>query len=499
MPRDHYKSTCASESLPLWGLIRDRNTSFALISAHHDNTKKWLNSIKNTIEYNRLFRFAFREIRPGEKWDEEQIRVTREHGYAEKVQASIATFSINSGLASQHFPNVILDDAINEQSAKSESEVATAVQLFRDLEDILDDWETSNFWVVGTPWPGGADVHQEFLRFERMGSWLKWGIGVLGDFEISEAIADRPELRPNVTIGQPILPEACPWDKINYIRETDIERYYYQYLCKPHEAGRNGFDIGAIKDFALFPDGRLECQCHSTHRHYLAEMCLIGLSDPAFTEDKRGCESSITFVAKARCQCRFVLEEWGGFVPPDEYIKRSCDLAWGQMPWLKAFAVEKVNFQTVLKSWLTELQGRPRADGRGTEFPLGVELLGVVPAGRSKDGRIGGQQGPVNNGLWHKRPTMRVDKTGSLLDQISRWPAGKKRDRVDGWAYCDDAWEALGFSVAEFKEYRPEKDPNIERALSDFHLMEQDDEGQESISRVSRALLRDGAWIGTDN
>jgi len=466
LPREHFKSTICSEALPLWLLLHDRNTSTALISAHSNNTKKWLKFAANTIAYNKWFRFLFPEIRQGDKWDEEQIIVTRD---IVKAQSSIAAYSINSGLASQHFPNIILDDPVNEQVAKSAVEMQKAVQLFIDLHDILEAWSNSNFWLPGTPW-GREDVIAEALKYEKAGQWLKWGLGALGEFEISDVLKDREELYPKVEIGKPIFPEACPQEKLDFVKQQDVERYYLQYLCRPFEEGRNGFDLGLIRDFVLFPDGRIQCDCHPEHRHMLNSMAVIGLSDPAYTEDKRGCESSFEFVAKdPKCQCRFMLEDYGDRIVPSDYVQKACELAWNQTPWLKHFAVEDVNFQTALKSWLQELQGRPRADGKGTEFPSGISLLGVKPRGRSKDGRTSGMQGSVNNGLWHKRPTM-SRRDGNLLDQIAKWPHSRKRDRLDAWSYAEDVWEELG--VVPRKYYSSLEDPNIERAIEDFRLIE---------------------------
>ncbi|MGH9427295.1 MAG: hypothetical protein ACRD2L_13450, partial [Terriglobia bacterium] len=282
-PREHFKSTICSIAFPLWLLsCVDQNYTIALISADSDNTKKWLRAIQEIIKYNGFFRWAFPDIRPGDKWDAEEIIIGRDREYGSDVQASITAYSINSGLASQHHQYIVLDDPVNEQVAGSPAMMADAVRLFKHLEEILKGWKDSGYLLVDTPW-GREDPHHAALEEVRKGYRLKWGIGVLGEFEISPELADRPELIPKVTLGKPILPSECDEDKLELIKLQDINKLYFHYYCKPFDAGRNGFNLDLIHNFALFPDGRLECQCHPTHYHHLVQGSTVGVADPAYT------------------------------------------------------------------------------------------------------------------------------------------------------------------------------------------------------------------------
>ena len=230
MPREHFKSVIVSVAYPLWLLsCVDRNLTIALISAHSDNTKKWLRQIQRIIEHNGLFRFAFPHVRPGEKWDMQEIIITRDQNLSGDAQASITSYSINSGLASQHHHVIILDDPVNEQIAASDQEMAGAVEKYIHLEEILRGWRNSIFVVNGTPW-GREDVLHEAQKEERRGFRVKWGLGVLGDFVISDELKTYPELLPDITPGKPILPEECDEEKLEHIKQQDREKYYFQYL-----------------------------------------------------------------------------------------------------------------------------------------------------------------------------------------------------------------------------------------------------------------------------
>ena len=471
MPREHFKSVNGSVGLPLWLLsCVDVNLTIALISAHSDNTKKWLRQIAQIIEYNGFFRWAFPEIRPGKKWDQEEIIIQRDQDLSGDAQASITAYSIKSGLASQHHHYIILDDPVNEQIAGSDVEMARAVELYQHLEEILRGWAESGFLFMGTPW-GREDPLQESLKEELRGFRLKWGIGVEGEWEASDVIKDRPELKP-VTIeevqkreypNRTILPEECNEIKLEHIKAQSAEKYHMQYLCKPYDIGRNGFDLNLIREFAELPDGALQCEGHKSHTHNLKDGVTVIVSDPAYTKDKSVCETSILVGNLQPCGCRFLMHEYGGHVQPKDYIDRACDMAKQFLPFLKAYCIEDEALQLALAQWLVEKKDRG-------QFPIGVQIHGLKSKNRAKDARISNAQPAVNNGFWHRRPSMRhVEGLNTLLHQLYQWPYSRMRDRADAFAYFEDAWTE--FPVAKQYEETPEDwDMGIKRQREDMQL-----------------------------
>jgi hypothetical protein len=441
MPREHFKSTFASICLPIWLLIHDPNATICIISAKIEHPQKWLRQIKYIIRHNPIFRIVFPEIQPDfTKWDETEILIQRSTSLSGDAQASVTAASIVAGQASQHFDHMILDDPVNEKVAKSEALMQQARDFYIHLESLLREWETSTFTTVGTPW-GREDVIEYAMSHEvASGDRLFWGIGARGDFNCSEVIRkDYPECVPTLELGKPIFPERCPEAKLKMLEMQDVEKFYLQYLCKPYDEGRNGFDLDLIRDFAFHADGNLRCGCdeHQHHNHHISKMSVIAISDPAVSKEKKNCETGFGIYAKADCGCRFVIHETGWNLEPNEVVDEYARaLSKGEhMPWCKTFGIEKEAMGKVYRSWLEELQSRG-------EFPLGIKLVDIATENRSKDVRMKGQIVPVRNGLWHKRPTMRrVDGKNNLMDQIAKWPYGKHRDRADTWAYCDSVWE----------------------------------------------------------
>ena len=439
MPREHFKSTFASICLPIWLLIHNPNDTICIMSAKIDHPQKWLRQIKYIIQHNPIFKTVFPEIKPDyTKWDETEILIQRGTTLSGQAQASITAASIIAGQASQHFKHMILDDPVNEKVAKSEALMQQAKDFYMHIESLLNDWATSTFTMVGTPW-GREDVIEHAMEHEvALGERLFWGVGARGEFSCSDVIRDNhPECIPKLELGKPIFPERCPEEKLRMLEDIDKEKYYLQYLCKPYDEGRNGFDLDLIADFAYMSTGKLQCGCeaHQHHDHRISKMSVIGISDPAVSKTKKNCETGFGVYAKADCGCRFILYEEGWHKEPHEVVEEYARAVTKWVPWIKSFYIEKEAMGKVYGSWLLEMQSRG-------EFPLGVTLGEVTSENRGKDVRMKGQMPAVNNGLWHKRPTMRrVDGTNNLTDQIARWPYGKHRDRADTWAYCDDVWE----------------------------------------------------------
>jgi hypothetical protein len=446
MPREHFKSTIISEAFPLWLLAcADRNMTIGLVSAVSDNTEKWLKKMKETVDYNPVFRWAYPEIRRGEKWDATQMEVTRDVGG--DAQASISALSIGKGLASQHFDYIICDDLVNEQTAESPIEMARAVRLYYSLEEILKGWRDSRgFLVVGTPW-GREDVLHEALKEADRGMRYKWGIGtgceeigVMPHFQISEDLKEKypRELVPNVDMSKPILESECDAEKLMHIKAQSVDKLYLNYACQPFDDGRNGFNLKKMGTYGQLPDGQLICKCHEDkegHDHHLRHGSMIAVSDPAYTKDKVNCETAILIATKFACGCRFLLYDYGDFILPTEYVDLVPGIAKEFSTYLKAWGIEDEALQVTLKEWLLDRQ----KDGR---FPPGVEIFGLKVKNREKDGRIAASVTPVNEGKWHIKPTMKMVKgRNSTTHQLHQWPYSHKRDRADAFAHFDQGWE----------------------------------------------------------
>ena len=477
LPREHFKSTIVSESFPLWLLACvDRNMTIAIVSAVQQNPEKWLRKIRTTIEHNTLFRWAFPEIRPGEKWDATELVVTRDKGLGSEVQASISGYSLKSGLASQHHDYIICDDLVNEQTAGSAVEMNRAIELYHSLEEILKGWlDSKGFLVIGTPW-GREDVIHEAMKEVERGTRYIWGMGtgcqeieMMPHFVLSEELKllFPKELIPTCPMDSPILPSECGVEKLLHIKNQSTEKLYLNYGCKPYDAGRNGFNLQLVRNFAELPDGTLECECHRDHKHHLKDATVAVSSDPAYIKGKENCETSILMAAGFACGCKFLLDEWGESIHVSEYLNRACYYANKHKSYLRFWGIEDEALQATLKEWLLERQ-------RTGAFPLSVQIISLKAKQRAKDSRIAGSQEPVNNGFWHKRPAMTVKAGENTLGQLFQWPYSHKRDRADAFAYFRDIWEQFPPKGLNSSVLLPFGQSNRRREQEDTRLYEED-------------------------
>lgn len=436
MPRGHFKSTVCSVSLPLWLICHNRNETVAIISSVEKNCKKWARQIKHIIKYNKWFKWIFDEIKPGDKWDQYEFSVERDETLHGEGTASFTISSIKTGQASAHYHHIILDDLVNEKTAQSETELETAVELYKYVESLGRKWDETTITLVGTPYGRGDVIEYAMEHDVKGGERLYWHIGALGDFRISPELEEFAELKPVYTEGEPIFPEVCPAEKLEHLKNQDIEVFYLQYLCKPYEAGRNGFKLDLIREYTIQEDGyTFNCDCHKEHKHDLREGATILLWDPAATEDRKNCRAALILATQFPCGCRFLIDEWLKHTEPDAQVKQCVDWTNQYYPYLLNVGVEVVGMQKTLHNWLVQIQNEGK-------IPAEVTLHELKPRGREKDARIKSQQMPVANGLWHRRPHMAPSPVKkNMLWELEGWPYRKERDGIDaGFGYCEDMW-----------------------------------------------------------
>ena len=204
------------------------------------------------------------------------------------------------------------------------------------------------------------------------------------------------------------------------------------------------------------------------HDHHLRLASMIAVSDPAYTKDKKNCETAILIGAKFVCGCRFLLYDYGDHILPAEYVDLVPGIAKEYATYLKAWGIEDEALQVTLREWLEDRQ----KDGR---FPPGVEIFGLKVKNREKDGRIGAAVTPVNEGRWHVKPTMKLVKgRNNCLHQLFQWPYSHKRDRADAFAYFDQGWDKFPPTAVALQHDVKGQQSNKRRYASDKRLMEEE-------------------------
>ncbi len=424
MPREHFKSSMASVTRPVYLLIDDPQATIVLDSAKRRNTRKWMTAIRRVFQENDVFQWLFPELIPNfskTRWDKDEIIIQRDEslvgdGIIPEGQASVTATSIESGQASGHFLHRIDDDLIDETTYKTPSEVDRAKERYVLHESTLNDVAKSTLCLVGTPWRTD-DV-----------------VCTAEETEVAKGLMRALSFSCYDEQGEPIFPERFSKERLKALEvKYGPTLFASMYLCDPTKASVGGFNVDALRYYKLLSDYTLKCDCHPDHVHRLSDAVVTMQMDPAYSDDDEAAETAIVTNCFFECDCRFVLDVWSDRVNPDVSFNKMIEIALKYTPFLSAIGIESVAGSKIYKYWL-EFAQRHGVD-------LGAVRIELLPPDTriKKTVRIKGQQIPVMNGLWHILPGMT-----KFVSQFRKFPQTRPIDIMDAWGWCDPLWEIIG-------------------------------------------------------
>lgn len=243
MPRDHFKSTLATEALPIWWalpfderdevMMRELGYGDAWIAwmkwAHNPQVRTLLiseaghNTIKLGMRIDQHFynngRFidTFPEIIPDEKsvWNSESKHV-KHTGFHAHGEGTFDCIGVGGALQSRHYDRMIEDDLVGREALKSEIVMNDTIEYHKLLEGAFDGPDRTEL-VVGnrwSPWDLNGWIRENEPEFL---------------VESHSALGGCCDLHPP---GRPIFPEEFTIERLERIR-----RRQGPYLfCLPDEA-----------------------------------------------------------------------------------------------------------------------------------------------------------------------------------------------------------------------------------------------------------------------
>lgn len=249
MPRDHYKSTIVSKSLPIHVHVQPRESNVyfpgrlgvnvrVLLAGETDKRASghvaW---VKRQWESNKLLRAFWphaaydKPLRDAPKWNESEIMLPRTEDYSE---SSLTAVGVGGAITGAHFDMLLEDDLTTLAAANSPVVMQTAIDWHVASQALLDDVaadrpDKSLNFIVGTKWTA-ADLPQFIM-----------------DNEPDVAVTIRSILED----GKPILPEVfSPVDCARLEQRYGV-LYHFMYMNQIHVAGVTDFDISLIRQFTL--------------------------------------------------------------------------------------------------------------------------------------------------------------------------------------------------------------------------------------------------------
>jgi predicted phage terminase large subunit-like protein len=400
VPRDCYKSTVASKSLPLWILVQDDFCGLPglehriLLCSHSSvNSQKQIQSLMTQVETNQILAWLFPEIIPDitrTTWTANALLFPRQGAYGENT---IESAGVDTHLVSRHYTVQIKDDLEDIQSSEQPSLRNRVKNFYKSAEALFVDEREAFDLLVGTRW-GVDDLYNDIMRNEYetysfMTRPLHWTREELQeDLRLAAETAEPPvyNMEPDTYAPEPdkkyyFFPELFPEESCQRI-EAKQGSFMYSMLYKnnPKDPALAEFKEKDIQFFIFDDEGNILIQTpDGSYKTVLfGDIQRVLFWDPALTERerKRRSRNAMAVVGFDDDGGVYVIDAWADFKNPATLYTRYIGLhrRWS----VHKAAVEDAGFQRILKYPLYDAMDR-----LGYTFPID----GVTPIG-DKDARI---------------------------------------------------------------------------------------------------------------
>jgi hypothetical protein len=242
LPRDHFKTTCVTEGLPIWWALPfdDRDEVAMRELGYDDEWIRWMRWAHNPgirvltisenignatrmgiridkhFDSNARFRELFPEILPTAKsvWNSESKSITNT-AFHSNGEGTFDYLGVGGALQSRHYERMIEDDLVGRSAAKSDALIEDVIEYHKLVEGAFDGPERTQI-VVGNRWS----------PFDLNG-WIRDNDP---DFVIEShsALGGCCALHPP---GAPIFPEEFSIERLERIRRVQGPYLFsHQYL-----------------------------------------------------------------------------------------------------------------------------------------------------------------------------------------------------------------------------------------------------------------------------
>lgn len=269
VPRDHFKSTIASVSLPMWWALPflDDDEELMRYLGYGDAWIRWMkrahfSSTRTLIAFetlsnarkkgdeiaghyasNSLFRFLFPEILPKktDKWNQDSMTHNRVDGQF-RGEGTYDFIGVKGALQSRHYDRQVLDDLVGEKAINSDLVMDATINWVKKLpgafdSDPSDPKRMADQLFIGNRWSN-----------RDLGTWLRKN--VIGmQFETHDAEGGCCAIHP---AGVPIFPEEYTVEKLAEIRSIfGSYNYAAQYRNNPIDPEAVRFKTSWLRYYAL--------------------------------------------------------------------------------------------------------------------------------------------------------------------------------------------------------------------------------------------------------
>lgn len=467
MPRDHFKSTCASEGLAMWRALpftkQDEDDFYALgytdewvkwmRRAHNPNSRNLLVSgnitnaaklgkkIRWHFESNSLYRALFPETLPDTSctWTDYSLHVKRPSSTSGGAhgEGTFDFLGVGSAVQSRHYNGIVIeDDLVGLKESESQALMDKAIeyhQLLAGIFEAEDPTHELDELVIGNRW--GYDDLNSWLRENENISNNAYGFR----FESHSAMGGCCFRHPADT---PIFPEEFSHQKLQ-ARRNRLGSYKFscQFLNDPSSPEDSEFKMEWLNYFAIEvgADGKQrlvrETKNGVVYKTIRRNELNVGMVvDPNHAGNAAGgrCRHAIVIDGVDAFNNHYLMDSWADQVGYDAFYDKIFEMArkWG----LHKIGVETIGAQTYIKDHIEFLCSTKCYSLRVEDLKGAVDLEDGSVA-RSKKFRILGVVQPLaeSNRLWvqrHQTSFINEYRTFSMK-RNSRFV-----DQLDAFAYA---------------------------------------------------------------
>lgn len=246
IPRDHFKTTCATIGAPMWWALpfteedekqmralgygdawivwmkRAHNTCTRTLIASEitKNARKMGDKIAQHYEVNRIFKYLFPEIIPTgkERWSQDSRIHRRTNDGIYQSEGTYDFIGSEAALQSNHYDRIIEDDLVGEDAVSSDSVMQGLIDWHQKLPGCFDSIpghpdDLGDQLVIANRW-SHRDLNTHIRKNELSYTIL-----------MHSAEGGCCDAHP---AGQPIFPEEFSMLKLSKIREIEGD---YSYSC----------------------------------------------------------------------------------------------------------------------------------------------------------------------------------------------------------------------------------------------------------------------------
>jgi hypothetical protein len=458
MPRDHFKSTCASEGLAMWRALpftqqdeddfralqypdeyirwmqraHNPNSRNLLVSGNITNAAKLGKKIRWHFESNSIYRALFPETLPttSETWTDYSLHVRRPAGGSGGAhgEGTFDFLGVGSAVQSRHYNGIVVeDDLIGIKESESQTLMDKAIdyhQLLVGIFEAEDPNHELDELVIGNRW-GYADLNSHLREHEPEFR-----------FESHSALGGCCPLHPQDT---PIFPEEFSFEKL-LKRKQRLGNYKFscQFLNNPSAPEDADFRIEWLHYFDLMwsEKGRFKIVFPVENgivrpdiRQSNLNIAMVVDPNHSGNQGRGRCRHAIIVDGVDQDDNHYVLETWAEAASFDTFYNKIFEIA--QKFQLTRVGVETVAAQKYVAHHIEHLSG---VKGYSLRIdPLRGEVdLGDGEISTRKEFRIRNVLAPIAE---QGRLFVQQRQIG-FINEYQTFPKGRYVDQLDAFAYA---------------------------------------------------------------